>query len=194
MDTIREATLALVAKHGLEHVTNEMIAEMAGISLRTFFNYYAYKEEALIPPPLGFPAEAAEQFVTGKENIFDGLKKLLDQQLVEMEQSRVTIAMIMSIADAHPRLLAARERTFGQYEAEFRALLAQRLGVAPNAYEPALMAAIISAVFRVVMCRWAENEDFRIAAEFSKALTILPDLFGPQNLMISEMEHDDSTG
>jgi len=177
METIRDATFSLVARHGLENVTNEMIAEKAGISLRTFFNYYSYKEEVLIPPPLGFPAKAAEQFVAGQKSLFEDLKDLLHQQLVEMEQSRENISMIMAIADAHPRLLAARERTFDQYEAEFRALIARRFGVASNSYKPALIAALISAVFRVVMCRWVERKDCRIGAEFSKALAELPTLF-----------------
>lgn len=46
-DTHR-AALELVAEHGLAGVTVEMIAERAGISPRTFFNYWTTKEAAII--------------------------------------------------------------------------------------------------------------------------------------------------
>lgn len=47
MDT-HVAALELVADHGLGGVTVEMIAERAGVSARTFFNYWPTKEAAIL--------------------------------------------------------------------------------------------------------------------------------------------------
>ena len=48
---IQHATLNLVRQYGLEHVTTEMIAEEAGVSPRTFFNYFPNKAAAMVGPP-----------------------------------------------------------------------------------------------------------------------------------------------
>jgi len=178
METIRRAATALVLEHGLDHVTVEMIAEEAGISLRTFFNYFAYKEETLIPPPLGFPPEAAERFISGRGPLLTDLEYLLGERLAEMEPDRAAIRTIMTIADAHPRLQSVREYTFRQYEAEFRTLLGCRLDLPPDHQTPTLMAAVISASFRVAMCRWIEEESCSMAETLRNVMSHLPTLFG----------------
>ncbi len=76
------------------------------------------------------------------------------------------------------RLQSARERTFRQYESEFRALLGRRLGLSPDHGTPELMAAIISASFRVAMCRWTADDNSTMIGELRATLTHLPDLFG----------------
>lgn len=45
---MHRAAVALVAEHGLAAVTTDMIAEAAGVSARTFFNYWASKDEAVL--------------------------------------------------------------------------------------------------------------------------------------------------
>lgn len=50
--SIRLAALRLVDERGLEHVTVEDIARAAGISPRTFFNYFDTKELSLVGPKI----------------------------------------------------------------------------------------------------------------------------------------------
>jgi AcrR family transcriptional regulator len=60
LSTGREITrvaLELVAEHGLGQVTVEDIAKAAGVSPRTFFNYFTSKKSAVIPGPQPLPAE-----------------------------------------------------------------------------------------------------------------------------------------
>jgi len=178
METIREGAMTLVTRHGLDHVTTEMIAEEAGISLRTFFNYFTYKEETLIPPPLGFPPESATAFVSGTGTILEDLVLLLEERLIEIEPERGNIRVIMGMSDTHPRLQSVREHTFRQYEAEFRVLLGHRLGLPSEHQTPTLMAAMISASFRVAMCCWVEKDDNSMIAELRTTLSQLPTLFG----------------
>ena len=45
---IHAAASELALKHGLADTTVEMIADHAGVSRRTFFNYFASKEDAVL--------------------------------------------------------------------------------------------------------------------------------------------------
>lgn len=47
-EAMHRAAVELVAEHGIAHVTTEMIAERAGVSSRTFFNYWSSKEDAVL--------------------------------------------------------------------------------------------------------------------------------------------------
>jgi AcrR family transcriptional regulator len=46
--TLHEAAAALAQQQGLEHATVEAIAQSAGVSARTFFNYFPSKEDAVL--------------------------------------------------------------------------------------------------------------------------------------------------
>ena len=45
---LHEAALRLATERGLDHVTTEAIADAAGLSRRTFSNYFTGKEEAIL--------------------------------------------------------------------------------------------------------------------------------------------------
>ncbi|MBF6351992.1 MULTISPECIES: TetR/AcrR family transcriptional regulator [Nocardia] len=51
---IREAALALFERQGVDRTTSEEIARAAGISQRTFFRYFATKEECVLFDSFGF--------------------------------------------------------------------------------------------------------------------------------------------
>ena len=63
-DEIRRVALALVQGRGYDAVTVDLISQHAGVSARTFFNYFPDKESAMIavPPPL--PAVAVQEFLS----------------------------------------------------------------------------------------------------------------------------------
>jgi len=61
--TLHEAAAALAQQKGLEQATVEAIAQSAGVSPRTFFNYFPAKEDAVLGlhEPVLDPAEAAKE-------------------------------------------------------------------------------------------------------------------------------------
>ncbi|MEE1622385.1 TetR/AcrR family transcriptional regulator [Zafaria sp. J156] len=75
-EAIERAAVELSLEHGYEHVTVEMICEVADISQRTFFNYAGSKEGAVlgIEPPLP-DQELRAAYVAGRGS--DPLEDLL---------------------------------------------------------------------------------------------------------------------
>ncbi len=58
---LETAATQLVHQHGFDNVTVDDIATEAGVSKRTFFNYFACKEDAIVGPP---PREPSDEEVS----------------------------------------------------------------------------------------------------------------------------------
>ena len=75
--TLHEAAATLAQQQGLEHATVEAIAQSAGVSARTFFNYFPTKEDAVLG--LREPAldpEDSPQLASGRD-LLDQVSRLL---------------------------------------------------------------------------------------------------------------------
>jgi AcrR family transcriptional regulator len=60
---IRDAAVRLALERGFDKVTIDEICVEAGVSTRTFFNYFPTKESAIAYGPSDLPAELAADFV-----------------------------------------------------------------------------------------------------------------------------------
>lgn len=155
----REATrqaITAAARHftataGLNGFTIEQVCEEAGVSRRTFFNYFPSKEDAIIGYLLDeFPADAMAQFLAGKDaggtadgtsgNGPLGLSSTLLQDLFELtcamvEQMNFTkehVHELMAAMKMEPQLLMKLVGSAHARELEFAELIAQREQLAPD--------------------------------------------------------------
>lgn len=75
---IHRAAFALASEHGFEGATVEQIAEQAGVSRRTFFNYFPSKEDAVLGlVPAHCPEEALAAFRAAEGDPFRVTVRLL---------------------------------------------------------------------------------------------------------------------
>ncbi|WP_166903031.1 TetR/AcrR family transcriptional regulator [Mycobacterium sp. DL440] len=163
LDTRRalsDAALTLAFERGLENVTREDIANLAGVSLRTFTNYFAGKYDALAyrqqermrssidllrSRPAGEPlwtaiAESVINPVDADMSDVYGVENALPtrQQLAEVRK----LLMIPEIRDA----------TFRGMSDEWVTAIAERTGTDPERdMYPRLVAAVVRAVGDVAM-------------------------------------------
>lgn len=170
LDTRRalsDAALTLAFERGLENITREDIANLAGVSLRTFTNYFAGKYDALayrqqerlrrsidmlrsrpadeplwtaIAESVINPVDADMSDVYGDENAVP-----TRQQLAEVRK----LLMIPEIRDA----------TFRGLADEWVAAIAERTGTDPqHDMYPRLVAAVVRAVGDVAMDEYGNSD------------------------------------
>ncbi len=78
---IQKATLELAMQKNVEDITTEEIAAAAGVSTRTFFNYYPNKEAAAIGHPPSFSEETKDALRKGTGSLAADIKALLDEHM-----------------------------------------------------------------------------------------------------------------
>src|SRR5690349_5724487 len=150
---IHAATLRLTARHGFDQLTVDMISAEAGISRRTFFNYFPSKEAAVVFGPRVLPEAALADFLAapGTEPV-QVLRDLTRLLVWDLEQNapphRDTFGQVFGLAQQHPGISAALLATFDAFERTVAAAVAQRLGREPGDDVPALLAAVALAAMR----------------------------------------------
>lgn len=122
---IADAATRLVAEHGMDGTTVEMIAELAGISPRTFFNYFATKAEAVLARTIDAFASLPE-LLTARP---DSESPLVAVREAFCEVAAITPAdgaQLWAITQADPILKAEIDRVFRAVGFELTAGLAAR--------------------------------------------------------------------
>ncbi|MGW0855700.1 acyl-CoA-like ligand-binding transcription factor [Streptomyces sp. NPDC002690] len=164
---VHEATLRLTVEHGFDHVTVEAVADAAGISRRTFSNYFTNKEDALLygeerqiralvhlvrERPAGEPAWTA---LRGAMLQFAGQVPPLNREW----------AVRTRLALRHPSLLARQLANHAALERDLADAVADRPGPTGRPVRPLILAAGFLASLRIAMRAWIEEAPDREPAE-----------------------------
>lgn len=170
---VHKAALLLARDHGVDAVTIEAICEAAGISQRTFFNYFPFKEAVFVFPPPPLPEAAVARFSAGKGDLAAELIDLLVAQAADMGRDRWIGPLMREIAEAHPRLMPLQMAEFQKFEAQLQHLIAGRLGTGADDVRAMALAGAMIGACRVTFDRWGNDPDADIPARVRESLEAL---------------------
>ncbi|CAL9333863.1 TetR/AcrR family transcriptional regulator [Streptomyces sp. enrichment culture] len=104
---LTEAAVRLAAEHGADHVTVEAISAAAGVSVRTFFNYFTSRDDAFVV----IDAYAAERIRRAVLDApaglapLDALRDALADELAEAERQHELWRLHAAVLRTSPHLL-----------------------------------------------------------------------------------------
>ncbi|RSM56677.1 TetR family transcriptional regulator [Actinoplanes sp. ATCC 53533] len=161
------AALHLVDERGLERVTVEEISAAVDVSPRTFFNYFAGKDDPLIGDPLVEPQEMRDRLaaVPAETPIIAALLLALAPAIAQLQADREVWLIRMRVIERNPALLPTLMARGAAAEREFVAALAERTATAPTSAFPQVVAAVTAAALRVAMMRWCAADGVRPLTE-----------------------------
>ncbi|WP_020576606.1 TetR/AcrR family transcriptional regulator [Actinopolymorpha alba] len=160
-DALSRAAVRLAAEHGAEHVTVDAISEAADVSTRTFFNYFASKDEAITGHDPTIGAEFRERVVTAPADLppLEAIRRALDGVIAHVEDDREQWILRMTVIERSPSLLPRLLSASAADECALAHVIADRTGtsVETDSY-PSVVAAVTGAVARVAVTHWATSD------------------------------------
>jgi AcrR family transcriptional regulator len=158
---IRGAAVRLVRERGFDKVTIDAICAEAGISVRTFFNYFPNKESAIVYGPSDIPPELVEEFVAAGPGsysvVLDELIKLAAHHLRDMPPDRDQAETMLELAKTTPAMLAAFLADLERFQNHLIDIVARRQGMKADEEIPAVISALALTAIRSGIERWTRG-------------------------------------
>ncbi|SES25325.1 transcriptional regulator, TetR family [Lentzea xinjiangensis] len=157
-EALGDAAWSMCVEHGLDGVTVEQIARAAGVSLRTFFNYFSSKEEAV----MAGDTLAAETFVRefAARPPGEPVPVAVREALHSLYQEHVDLDRLRKLRELrrHPALLPHVFAAYSAREQELAAAISARSGVDASVDPyPAMAASMILTSLRAVVQWWLDT-------------------------------------
>ncbi|GAA2613074.1 TetR/AcrR family transcriptional regulator [Paractinoplanes durhamensis] len=173
---LTDAALRLADERGLDHVTVEEISAAADVSPRTFFNYFATKDDAILGDPVITAETVCERLlaVPREVPIIDAVLGVFTPAIEQIQADRELWLLRMRVIKNNPALLPILFARGAADEQLFVAAVAARGGLSAEDTFPQLAAVVTGAAFRVAMMRWsAAGPDHRLADFVCEAFGLL---------------------
>lgn len=168
--SITEVARILTAERGLNGYTVEEVCEVAGISRRTFFNYFHSKEDAVIGAFSDeLPQDALDEFNKETGHLSDSISgtllealRTLTLNIVERSTiSRTEVQQLIAAIKAEPQLLGRMTLEGEAKEQQFTELIAAREGLSPGHPEIIMAAAVFGAVSKKTAQQFFSQDNSR---------------------------------
>lgn len=156
---LETAAIRLTIRDGFDEVTIDDIADAAGVSPRTFSNYFSSKEAAVLASATDMSEHIAANFEArpAHEELWASLRAAVTAALTDPEPERGWMVELQLISGTHA-LLTYQLSTMARIETRLAAEVARRTGMSTTGdLYPALAAATVTAVTRTAALQWLDR-------------------------------------
>lgn len=182
--TIFEAAAELALELGLEHATVDAISDRANVSSRTFFNYFASKEDAVLGIDSSGIDEEVIEHLSGHrtDDVLHDVASLVYSVIAETSAGIDKVDLRKRVLERYPQLLtrqilrvAAMEDRLGLVVADW---LGSTEGFADDSAESRQEAAqillsVCLAAMRVAMKKWPRDTSGDPRENYTRAVDLL---------------------
>ncbi|MFE7468077.1 TetR/AcrR family transcriptional regulator [Streptomyces sp. NPDC057499] len=174
---LADTALRMAAERGIDDVTVEAVTDAVGVSVRTFFNYFACLEDA-ITRPIQDDAERVRRAVLDAPpalTALQALREAIARKLAQIEEDHERWELQMAVLRTSPALLSQFLAAQGADERALVAAVAERLGQDPETdLRPRLVAHAAIAAVRASVEVWVASGRTRtFQSIFHEAFTML---------------------
>lgn len=159
-DALVDAAQRLVRERGLDAVTVEDVCTEVGVSTRTFFNYFATKDDAVLGvEELEITPAVAGDFLAGgpSGDLLTDLQVLVADALSQRVVSAERIAATVALVRAEPRLLARHMSWIESHRSQVAELVARRRAAHPFGPTPELVSLVSMALVHATALDWERS-------------------------------------
>ncbi|WUH98995.1 TetR/AcrR family transcriptional regulator [Spirillospora sp. NBC_00431] len=164
---LHDAAMRLAAEHGLDDVTVEAIADAAGVSRRTFSNYFGGKEEALLYGAERRMRALLKAFESRPrdEPSWTALRTALNEQGHDAHGYDALCVAEARLACEHPAVMARLLACYARFERDFADLISVREGLPPGSVRPRVLAGAFLTALRIATLAETDVRPARPLAE-----------------------------
>ena len=159
---IRDAAVRLARERGFDKVTIEEICAEAGISARTFFNYFPNKESAIAYGPSDIPPELVADFVAAGPASYSvvlaELITLAAHHLRDVPPPRELAEGCLELAKTSPAVLSAFLAEFEQFQNHLTDIVVRRQKMRPDDEMAVLISALALTAIRSGIESWTNGK------------------------------------
>lgn len=165
---ISRCAQGLAIEHGFDGFTLDDLAEKAGVSRRTLFNYFPGKEAAVLDSPDCISPDDVATFVAGgpEGHLLRDLGHLVTSIYTREEPTREDWHRIHALFVRNPRLIVVANERFEGLVTEIRLATEAREGLPPGHRRARTAVALIAGLFQDSLGCFLLDEDVEFPTDF----------------------------
>lgn len=153
---LRTAALDLGLERTLSEVRIEEITERAGVSPRTFFNYFETKDDAVLLDLFGVSDAGLDELAAGPPGAgtWADVSALLADDVERVGHDGPDLPRFLELQRRNPTLQGRQFERFARFEARLSAAIARRLGPEAAPLRAGLMSGSCITAVRIGIQQW----------------------------------------